>query len=72
MPFQIGSNVLTALQHPGTVAVLTVVEPGMGVDRVASIPLDAGQFQVVQQALGTYVISDDDDESRRIGFGREE
>lgn len=48
---QIGGHVLGALQRPNTVAVLSTILPGLGPDRVVSVPLSPAQFQAVQALL---------------------
>ncbi len=50
---QVGEHVITALQHEGTVAVLTAVLPsGTGGDqRIASVPLDQELWMQVQELL---------------------
>lgn len=51
---QVGMHVITALQHPETLAVLTTVAAdGTGSQQVVSIPLDANRFAQVQQLLST-------------------
>ena len=49
---QIGGHILTALQkQDDTVAVLTSIVPGLGPDRVVSIPISASQFVQIQAFL---------------------
>lgn len=48
---QLGAHLSAALQHQGTVAVLTTVVPGIGPERVVSVPLSAQQFHNVQAML---------------------
>ena len=49
---QIGGHILTALQkQDDTVAVLTSIVPGLGPDRVVSIPISGSQFVQIQAFL---------------------
>ena len=48
---QIGEHVLALLAAPEHVATLTTVIPGVGTDRVASIPLTRDELGEVQQIL---------------------
>lgn len=50
---QVGEHTITALQHEGTVAVLTAVLPagGAGGQRIASVPLDQELWLEVQELL---------------------
>jgi hypothetical protein len=49
---QVGEHVVAALQHPGTMAVLSTVMPGVATaQRLVSIPLDAAVFQQVQELI---------------------
>lgn len=48
---QVGSNVIQALQHPETTAVISFVNATRGVQHVISIPLDQALFQEVQQLV---------------------
>ncbi len=48
---QIGEHVLSLLSRPDHVATLTTVIPGVGADRVASIPLTREELGEVQQLL---------------------
>ncbi len=48
---QVGAHTLAALSQPGTAAVLTSVVPGLGRDRVASIPITQKQLMLIQQLL---------------------
>ena len=44
MTEQVGQNVLTALNQPETVAVLSTIIPGIQADRIVSVPLDPRQL----------------------------
>ena len=48
---QVGSHTLAALSQPGTAAVLTSVVPGLGRDRIASIPITQKQLMLIQRLL---------------------
>ena len=48
---QVGAHTLAALSQPGTAAVLTSVVPGLGRDRIASIPITHKQLILIQQLL---------------------
>lgn len=48
---QLGAHLSAALQREGTVAVLTTVVPGIGPERVVSVPLDPQQFHNIQALL---------------------
>jgi len=48
---QLGAHLTGALQRTGTVAVLTSIVPGVGPERVVSVPLSAQQFHAVQSIL---------------------
>ena len=49
---QIGGHILTALQREDdTMAVLTSIVPGLGPDRVVSIPISRAQFVQIQAFL---------------------
>ena len=51
---QVGVHVITALQHPKTLAVLTTVATdGGGGQQVVSIALDADRFEQIQKLLAT-------------------
>ncbi|MBT4863852.1 MAG: hypothetical protein HON53_01855 [Planctomycetaceae bacterium] len=51
---QVGVHVITALQHPKTLAVLTTVATdGGGGQQVVSIALDADRFEQIQRLLAT-------------------
>ena len=71
---QIGGHILSALSQPGTAAVLTSIVPGLGRDRVASIPLTQQQIIMIQsmlqqdQRLATTQERDEEEEERSIGF----
>ena len=70
---QIGGHIIGAFQRPGTAAVLSVVMPGLGPDRIVSIPMDPSQLRAVQGLLATMVGPGElSPEARRaIGFGRD-
>lgn len=60
---QVGTHVIGALQHPGTIAVLSTVVAGMdGSQQVVSIGLDADRFVQVQELLTGAM----DDQKRRV------
>ena len=68
---QVGRNVLQALRDPEAVAVITTMVPGVSVDRVVSLGLNADQMAEVQYLLETIAAEDEEvaqDESRCIGF----
>ena len=71
---QIGGHILSALSQPGTAAVLTSVVPGLGKDRVASIPLNQEQIIRIQamlqqdQRLAITQERTAEEEERSIGF----
>ncbi len=68
---QIGRNVMSALNDPDSVAVLTTVVPGVGADRVVSVGLTPQQMHDVGILLQEIEEEDDDaaqDEHRCIGF----
>ena len=71
---QIGGHVVGAFQQPGTAAVLSVVMPGLGPDRIVSVPLNPVQFQAIQGLLATMTSPEQlsEDARRAIGFGRED
>ncbi len=48
---QVGQHVLTALDQPDTVAVLSTIVPGVQADRVVSIPLSSAELSQVQVLL---------------------
>ena len=49
---QVGAHVIHALQHPGTIAVLSTVVAGMdGSQQIVSFGLDANRFGQVQELL---------------------
>ena len=70
---QIGGHVISALQRPNTAAVISVVMPGIGPDRIVSVPLDPDQFRAIQGLLATMTMPEQlsEDARRAIGFGRE-
>jgi len=60
---QVGGHVITALQHPGTIAVLSTVVAGMdGSQQIVSIGLDPGRFSEVQDLLAASM----EDQKRRV------
>jgi hypothetical protein len=60
---QVGTHVIGALQHPGTIAVLsTVVAGGDGSQQIVSIGLDADRFVEVQELLSASM----EDQKRRV------
>lgn len=71
---QVGAHILAALSQPGTAAVLTSIVPGLGRDRVASIPLTQQQLMKIQQLLAQeqrLAITQErtpEEEERSIGF----
>ena len=71
---QIGGHVVGAFQRPGAAAVLSVVVPGIGPDRIVSVPLDAEQLRAIQGLLATMTNPEQlsEDARRAIGFGRED
>ncbi|WP_039961835.1 hypothetical protein [Rhodopirellula europaea] len=65
---QVGENIIEALKHPGTVAVLTTAVLGPdGQQRVLSMALDADRMSQVQEILQTSV-EEREDEERCYGF----
>ena len=71
---QLGGHVIEALKQPNTVAVLSTIVPGLGPDRVVSIPLNPAQFHTIQMMLAQHLSPADLPEEARkaIGFGRDE
>lgn len=69
---QIGGHIITALQRQGTAAVLSVVVPGIGPDRIVSVPLNPNQLAAIQGMLSSMDgAAELSPEARRaIGFGR--
>lgn len=68
---QVGRHVMTALNDPEAVAVLTTLVPGMARDRVVSVGLSRGQLLEVQALLDEIEQEDEDaasDAARCIGF----
>ena len=71
---QVGSHTLAALSQPGTAAVLTSVVPGLGRDRIASIPITQKQLMLIQkllqqeQMLASTQEQTPQEEDRSIGF----
>ncbi len=70
---QVGGHVIGALQRPNTAAVLSMVVPGIGPDRIISVPLEPQHFRAIQGLLATMTGPGElSEEARRaIGFGRE-
>ena len=65
---QVGENILSAMQHEGTVAVLTTAAMGPnGQQHVLSIALDANRLTQVQEILQTGV-KEKEDEEPCVGF----
>ena len=71
---QIGGHVISAFERPGTSAVLSVVMPGLGPDRIVSVPINPLQLHAIQGLLATMAPPTDlSEEARRaIGFARED
>jgi hypothetical protein len=73
---QIGEHILSALQRDDdSIAVLTSIVPGLGVERVVSIPISKHQFQKIQLFLQQSKIeqmelekNNTPEEERPIGF----
>jgi hypothetical protein len=68
---QIGRNVMAALSDPDSVAVLTTMVAGLGVDRVVSVGLTRQQMHDVGILLQEIEGEDEDaaqDDQRCIGF----
>ena len=55
MTEQVGQNVLTALDQPNTVAVLSTLVPGIQADRIVSVPLSPQQLGEVRALLHSLV-----------------
>lgn len=55
MTEQVGQNVLTALDQPETVAVLSTLVPGIQADRIVSVPLSPAQLHEVHALLNSLV-----------------
>jgi len=55
MTDQVGQNVLSALDQPGTVAVLSTLVPGIQADRIVSVPLSPSQLHEVHALLHALV-----------------
>jgi len=55
MTEQVGQNVLSALDQPGTVAVISTLVPGIQADRIVSVPLSRQQLGEVQELLNSLV-----------------
>lgn len=71
---QVGEHILTALTQPNTAAILTSLVPGIGNDRVASIPVTHQQLSKIQSLLmqeQRLAITEErsaEEEERSIGF----
>ena len=69
---QIGTHILTALSEEGTAAVLTSIVPGLGSDRVASVPVSREQLMLIHQILHAQqqkmIEEPTNEEDRSIGF----
>ena len=67
---QIGAHILSALQREDdTVAVLTSIVPGVGPDRVVSVPISRSQLLQIQAFLQSEQLEDRvQEEERTIGF----
>ena len=71
---QVGGHILSALSQKDTAAVLTSIVPGLGVDRVASIPVSQEQLILIHKILHAHqqkAISQprsEEEEERNIGF----
>jgi hypothetical protein len=48
---QLGGHLAGALQHPGTVAVVSTIMPGVGPEKIVSVPLNPQQFHAIQGLL---------------------
>jgi hypothetical protein len=49
---QVGEHIITSLQHPGTVAVISAVMPGGETNqRIVSVPLNQDLFNQVQELI---------------------
>ena len=72
--YQVGAHILAALSQPNTAAVLTSIVPGLGRDRVASIPISAEQLAMIhallqqEQRLAITEERSVEEEERSIGF----
>ena len=58
MTEQVGQNVLSALDQPDTVAVISTLVPGIQADRIVSVPLSREQLGEVQSLLNSLVPSE--------------
>lgn len=70
MSEQVGQNVLTALDQPETVAVLTTLVPGIQADRIVSVPLSPQELGEVQALLHRLVPSEpvEEEDMPCVGF----
>lgn len=71
---QMGAHLQQALKRPGTVGVLTTLMPGIGAERLVSVPLTAQQFHAVQSILRQIISPEqlNEPERRVIGFHPDE
>ena len=69
---QVGRHILQALQQPGSVALISTIVPGVGVDQVVSVPLNPKQFRAIQGLLMQMMTPQQLPPAMRraIGFGR--
>ena len=67
---QVGDNVLTALNQPDTVAVITTFVPGIQADRIVSLPLSSQELGEVQALLDNLVPAEPvaDEDMPCVGF----
>lgn len=66
---QVGEHVLTALEQPDSVAVLTTIAAGIRNDRVVSVPLSREQVEDITSILAqAQEEPDEEDEASTIGF----
>ena len=67
---QVGEHVLTALEDPEAVAVLTTIAPGLRADRVVSVPLSRDQVADITQILAQAQLEPEaeEEEEPTIGF----
>lgn len=65
---QVGGHVLKALQSPEVVAVVTTLVPGMGTDRVVSMPVDAARMGMIQALLAQVHDTKQPDPPKCVGF----
>ena len=60
MTDQVGQNVLSALDQPGTVAVLSTLVPGIQADRIVSVPLSPSQLHEVHALVPEEPVAEED------------